>query len=91
MGFPTRRKDPGAVLDYGFDWSEWLESGETITDSSWTVPDGLTQEAIDQNDTTTTIRLSGGTAGQTYQITNHVTTSDSQEDERSFCLVVVER
>ena len=27
------RKDPDAILDYGFDWSEWLASGEIIASS----------------------------------------------------------
>lgn len=30
-------KDPAAILDYQFDWSQWLASCETILTSTWTV------------------------------------------------------
>jgi hypothetical protein len=29
-------------LDYGVNWADWLEAGETIISSSWEIPDGLT-------------------------------------------------
>jgi hypothetical protein len=29
--------DPDAVLDYTIDWSDWLGTGESIIDASWTV------------------------------------------------------
>ena len=45
-------KDPDATLDYGFDWSPWLEEDETLATSEWILSDGLTKgirsEDIDQ-------------------------------------------
>jgi len=38
-------KDPDAVLDYGFDWSDWLADGETISTSTWTVETGITKDS----------------------------------------------
>lgn len=89
----TFAKDPDAVLDYGFDWSRWLDEGETITASTWAVDDdGLT---IDNDtlfdDTTTVVWLSGGTAGAFYRLTNHITTSDGREDDRTHTISVRER
>jgi len=90
-------KDPGAVLNYGFDWADggandgatsdtgWLQS-DTITASTWAVSGG-TSLAIDSDTsdtTTTTVVLSGGTANETYTVTNHITTAAGYEDERSI-------
>ena len=30
-------KDPGATLDYGVNWSDWLQPHESIASSSWVV------------------------------------------------------
>lgn len=87
----TFRKDPDAVLDYGFDWSTWLASGETISTSVWDVPTGITEGNKEKGDTSTKIWLSGGEAGETYTIANKVTTSAERTDERSFDVVVEER
>ena len=87
----TFRKDPDANLDYGFDWSDWLASGETISVSVWTVPAGLAEGSKQMGDTSTKVWLSGGTAGNAYTVSNKVTTSDARVDERSFEVVVEER
>ena len=84
-------KDPDAVLDYGFDWSNWLQADETISVSTWTVATGLTKDSDSKTTTETKIWFSGGTAGTTYLVTNHITTSDGREDDRSFRIRVVNR
>lgn len=87
----TFRKDPHAKLDYGFDWSSWLASGETITDSLWTIPTGITKVSDQKDDDSVTVWLSGGTAGESYKIACKVTTSASRIDERSFVVQVEDR
>lgn len=87
----TFRKDPEATLDYGFDWSEWLMSGEIIQISNWTVPIGITANETALGDSTTKIWLSGGAVGETYVIANKVTTSGGRVDERSFEVIVENR
>lgn len=80
-------KDPGEVKDYGFDWSAHLGDVDTISTSAWVVATGLTEEvdpAASNTTTTTTIWLSGGTAGTEYRVTNHVVTAQGREFERSF-------
>jgi len=86
-------KDPNAVLDYSIDWSTWLATSETISASSWTVPTGITQTtpAPSFTNTVTTIWLLGGTAGTTYTLTNHITTNQGRQDDRSITIQVVER
>ena len=85
------RKDPAASLDYGFDWEDYLVSGETISASVWAVPDGLVKDSTQISDTSTKVWLSGGTAAETYTVANKITTSDSRIDERSFTIVVENR
>ena len=84
-------KDPDAVLDYGFDWLDWLANGETISTSTWTIPTGLTEDSETETSTTTKVWLSGGTAGIDYTITNKIVTSAGRTDERSITIMVEER
>lgn len=93
------RKDPNEILDYGFDWDDdtvgpYLESGETIDTSAWTVPTGLTKVSDSQSDTVTKIVLSGGTAGEEYRVTNRIVTQGGdipRTVDRSFVILVEER
>ena len=85
------RKDPASVLDYGVGWSDWLASGETISTSTWTVPDGITKDSDSKGDTSTLIWLSGGTAGTTYTLANKIETSDNRTVERSIRIIVEQR
>lgn len=84
-------KDPDAVLDYSVDWAAWL-GADTIATSTWpVVPAGITKDS-DTNDTTSaTIWLSGGTAGQTYQITNRIVTAGGRTDDRTITIQIVEK
>jgi hypothetical protein len=84
-------KDPDAKLDYGFDWSPWLESGETISTSAWTVPTGLTDSDESYDGDSTKIWLSGGTVDEDYIVANKIITSDGRIDERSFKVMVRQR
>jgi len=86
-------KDPAAVLPYYRDWSDWLDAGESIVSSSWTVtPANDVTIVLEQmiGTTKTAVWLSGGVAGVPYTVTNEVTTDSSpiaKVDERSFTLV----
>lgn len=84
-------KDPDAALFYGFDWSEWLASGETISNSTWTVAAGITGTSPGYTTTSTSIKLSGGTDGSIYNVTNRITTSSGQVDERTLRIMVGQR
>ena len=84
------RKDPDASLDMGFDWSNWLgtDSGgndEVIIASRWFCDDNVVRLSAEEfTDTTASVRISGGTAGETYYVTNRITTSVGQIDDRTI-------
>lgn len=92
-------KDPAAQLIYTLDWSEWLESGDTISTVDWTVaarrndPTPVTIESSgkDGTSTKTYIELAGGQADKTYIVTAEITTNDGLIDARSFRVLVESR
>jgi len=88
--YKTVEKDPDAVLDYGFDWSEWLDD-DTIVTSDWTIPAGLTENSASNTTTTTTVWLSGGLAGGVYDCTNRIVTTAGRTDDRTLRVIVQER
>ena len=84
-------KDPSAVLDYMFDWTEWLATGETIADHTITADTGITVDSSTESDGKVTVWLSGGTAGINYKVACLITTSAGRTDERTIWIKVVDR
>ncbi len=68
-------KDPDETLDRSLDWEARLVDGETISSSDWTADAGITVSQESATDTVSTVRLTGGTLGTTYKVTNLVTTT----------------
>lgn len=50
-------------------------SGDTIASSTWIVDDGIVNDSAQNTTTITTIWISGGTVGTTYNVTNRITTA----------------
>ena len=90
MGIERRYKDPDEIVNFGIDWVDYLGS-ETITGSSWTVPSGITEVSSAFTDTQATIKLSGGTLGATYRVTNRITTSAGETVDQSIDVEVIEK
>ncbi|HEY0596711.1 hypothetical protein [Sphingopyxis sp.] len=88
-------KDPGARIDFEFDWQAAYPDGQAIVASSWMVapdePGGIAVPAAAHDLVQATATLAGGIAGHVYRITNRVTMSDGQVDERSVTMRVEER
>ena len=84
-------KDPSAVLDYVFDWTEWLATGESISSYTITADTGITVETDSEASGKVTVWLSGGTAGINYKVACLITTSAGRTDERTIWIKVVER
>jgi len=82
-------KDPEAVLDYRFDWVEWL-NGDTITAATVTVTNG-TKASQTFTNTTVTAWISGGVAGQVISVNCHITTAAGRQDDRTVRLKVKSR
>ena len=84
-------KDPSAVLDYVFDWTEWLATGETIDNYTITADTGITVDSSTEDTGKVTVWLSGGTADMTYRVECKITTNMGRTDERSIWITVRER
>ena len=84
-------KDPDAVLDYGFDWSSWLATGETISSHTITTETGLTKDSDSESSGVVTVWLSGGTAGNDYDVACKIETSAGRKDERTITIRVKNR
>jgi len=85
------KKDPTSILDYPMNWADWLQPGEIILTSEWIVPIGLTAERDYFTTTATVVWLSTCVVGQTYPITNRITTSDGRQEDRTFRIKVSNR
>lgn len=86
---PPRRyvKGPGDTKDFKFDWTSWL-GDDTIRESTWTVPEGLTKGADTFTTHTATVWLSGGADGSSYRVTNRITTAGGRVSEESVRIAV---
>jgi hypothetical protein len=84
-------KDPEEVLDYDLDWTARL-AGDQITASTFAVRRGTVVVDSDTNDATSTKAwLSGGSLGETCELTNHVTTAGGREWEQTVRLRIRDR
>jgi len=83
---PIFLKDPTSVLDYAFDWADWLPPGDAISGSPViTIPAGITLDAAPiVNGTQVVYWLSGATVGVYYSIDCTIMTVDGRTDSRSI-------
>lgn len=87
LSWPT--KDPEEVLDYQLDWSDRLETGETISVSNFTIVEGtVVKDSQSVAGGLTTVWLSGGTLGEMCLITNRITTNQGRVYDESVRLRV---
>jgi hypothetical protein len=86
-------KDPDAVLDYKWDWAYdgWLAEDETILTSTIIAETGVTVDDDTNDDTTATVWLSGGSVGETYTVTNRITTNQGRTDDRTMKIFIRQR
>jgi len=88
-------KDPDTRIDFEIDWALAYPDGQAVVASLWmVVPDeagGLAVAAAAYDLMQATATLAGGVAGHVYRLTNRVTLSDGQIDERSAVVRVEER
>jgi hypothetical protein len=98
----TNLKDADAVLDYTFDWSDWLVSGDTIATKTITAQTGLTvnsssivagtnKAGASVPSGAVQVWVQGGTTGNTYTLLCHITTTGGRTDDRTMYLQVVDR
>lgn len=85
----TVYKHPDELLDYVFDWSDWLaEVTDAIQASVWDVPDGLTLVQDEHSTESATAWIAGGADGSAYTVRNSIETAEGRRATRSLLLVV---
>jgi len=84
-------KDPDATLDYGFDWSQWLQIGESLYSFVVSATTGITVASSASTTGSVIVWLSGGTSGSRYDIACKITTTDNRIDERTIRIDVRNR
>jgi len=88
-------KDPDSLLDFGFGWTRWLNSGDYVTASNWVISPagGLTAVLGSQSydNTSTVVRVEGGVVGEQYTLVNSIETHDGLKTDRTLWIHVVER
>lgn len=102
MAFKRFKKDPDEVLDYLFDFKaltngngneDYLESGETISTKTITADTGITVDSSTIVNTNTSVKvwLSGGTAGNSYNVECDIVTSGGRTVSRTMTIVVADK
>jgi hypothetical protein len=85
-GAPTALKTPGSVVDFAVDWRAWLAPGEAITASAWTCEPTLPITGPAEAGGLAVAFLGGGVEGQTYRLTNAITTNGGRQDSRTIVI-----
>jgi hypothetical protein len=77
-------KYPVENFDVLIDWEAegFLAAGDSIVSSSWSADVGITIGVTVMTATTTTVWVSGGTAGWLYHVTNTITTVGGRTFQR---------
>lgn len=86
MSFPIYDRDPNSVLDYKWDWSQWLQVGETISSHQVVPAIGINVDSSTHDTTSVTAWISGGTAGTVYNVIARITTNQGRTDDRTIRL-----
>lgn len=85
----TLIKDPGAALDYTFNWINWLSGTESITSCVVTSDSGINVDYYSAPGGNYVVAwLSGGVSGNSYTVTCSITTSLGRTDNRSITITV---
>jgi hypothetical protein len=80
-------KDPDEVLDYEIDWTARL-AGDTISASTWIVPDGITKNSDTFTATSALVWLSAGVEGASLLLVNRVVTAGGRTMDQSVALKI---
>ena len=88
-------KDPNSIIDYSFDWADWLMDGDNILSTDWLVsplePGGLsTLDPFSDGSKRGTL-VADGLKGHSYRLTCRITTADQRVVDRSITIKVMER
>ena len=85
--------DPNDNLNWSNDWTDFLSTAspaETITSRVWTLDPDASPTLL-SNTTAAAVRISGLTAGVVYRLSEKISTSQSNDGERSITIRCEER
>lgn len=88
-------KDPNSIEVFRWDWdTEHLADSVEISTSAWTItgPDSVLtkdQESIVTGNRKTQVRLTGGTEGETYTVTNRIVTNETPAQTKDWSIKFV--
>jgi hypothetical protein len=83
-------KDPEAQLFYTFDWTDWLDSTDTLASVNYTIttrvndPVPLVKVSQGINAKKTYVELNNGQLGKSYTVSAKIVTGNGLEDRRNF-------
>lgn len=78
-------KDPDDILDYSFDWSEWVESNNDSINSYSFIQDGnltLTNQLL--NDNIISVFVAGGVLNSTSYLTCRIVTNAGRRKDKTL-------
>jgi hypothetical protein len=84
--------DPNDRADYVINWT--LDTGDIISASAWSIVDpstGLSITTTTFTDSTTSVWLTGGAAGDSAKLLNHITTAAGRQFDQTVTLKIKER
>lgn len=88
-------KDPDSRIDYRVDWGADYLGANLIAASQWQIAPqeagGLTIAGSGHDGLSSLVTLTGGRSGQSYALTNRVTLTNGEIDERSIAIRVEQR
>lgn len=96
-------KDKDANVQYGLDFTDYLNSGDSVSSATVTIstisgdatplafPTNAATDVLITGGVLVNIRLEGGSNGNIYTIKCVITTSQGDTDARSFRIVVKEK
>lgn len=88
-GLPIISKDPNAVLDYTFDWTQFLESiSDVIGSVTYVLSPGLIQSRALNTETQAHLYIGGGVVGTTESLTCRMTSVGGRVDDRTIYLKI---
>lgn len=87
----TVAKDPDSVLDWAWDFDDWLEDTDSLASKTVTAELGITVDSSSIIGDQVVVWLSGGTAGTSYDVTVRAVTSDGRTVDRTVTFEVSEQ
>jgi len=88
----TLPKAVEAVLDYGWDWTDWLDTDAISSHEISVSPaNAVTIDSSSENSGVVTVWISGGVKDTHAIVTCKITTGQSRIDSRSILLKIDER